>query len=95
MGASNFSKCHLGKKYLYDRGRKLIHFLAGEAESGAGDTIWANLSAAEAIVAHLTGALGQGVSTARTKINQISYVIFLLNFASPFSVMTHNSCEIF
>ena len=40
------------------------------------------------------------VSTARMKINQIPYVIFpevnfLLNFASPFSVMADNSYEIF
>ena len=39
--------------------------------------------------------------TTRMKINQIPYVIFqgksqfYLNFASPFSVMKHNSSEIF
>ena len=41
------------------------------------------------------------LSTARMKLKQISYVIFQdtsqfsLNFASPFSVLTHNSSEIF
>ena len=43
-----------------------------------------------------------GFSTARIKINQIPYmsffnpqVSFRLNFATPFSVMTHNSSESF
>ena len=40
------------------------------------------------------------LSTVRMKINQIPYVIFQatsfpLNFASPFSVVTHNRPEIF
>ena len=41
------------------------------------------------------------LSTARMKINQIPYVVFQAScqfsfkFASPFSVMTHNSSEIF
>ena len=42
------------KKSLYDRGRKLIHFLAAE-------TIWANLLAGKVNGAHVTGELGQGV----------------------------------
>ena len=41
-----------------------------------------------------------GLSTARMKINQIPCIIFQatsphLDFATPFSVMTHNSSEIF
>ena len=41
------------------------------------------------------------LSTARMKINQVSYVIFqakksfLLNFTSPFRAKAHNSYEIF
>ena len=41
-------------KFLYGRGRELLHLLAGE-------TISAKLSIREAIGVHLNGALGQGV----------------------------------
>ena len=48
-------------KSRYDRGRKLIQLLAGEAELGTGEAISASLSTGEATWAHLTVALGQGV----------------------------------
>ena len=47
-----------GIKSLYDRGRKVIHLLAGEVWFWTGETISANLSTGEATVVHLTGTLG-------------------------------------
>ena len=54
-----FFQISRGIKSLYDRGRKLIHLLAGEK-------IWANLLTREATGVHLTRALGQGVKVLKT-----------------------------
>ena len=51
-----------GLKSLYDRGKKLINLLAGKAQLGIGVAISENISTGEATGAHLTWALGQGVS---------------------------------
>ena len=50
-----------GIKSLYDRGKKLIHLLSGEAQFGTEVAISGNLCTGEVTRAHLTGALGQGV----------------------------------
>ena len=60
-----FFQISQGIKSLYDRDRKLIHVLAGEAQFGAGKVISANLSIGEVTVAHFTGELGQGVSVSQ------------------------------
>ena len=56
-----FFQISLRIKFLYDRGKKLIHLLAGEAYFGTGVAISRNLSTVGATGAHLNGALGQGV----------------------------------
>ena len=54
-----FFKISPSIKSIYDRGRKLIHLLVREK------IISANLPDGETTRAHLTGALGQGVSKLR------------------------------
>ena len=60
-GGHQFFQILPGIKSLHDRGKKLIHLLAGEAQLGTGETTSAYLSTGTPTEAHLIGALGQGV----------------------------------
>ena len=60
-GGNQFFQISPGVKSPYDRGRKVIHLIAGEASFMTGEAISANLSVGESTGADLTGALGQGI----------------------------------
>ena len=60
-GGHQFYQISQEIKSLYDRGRKLIHLLAGVAQFGTGKTISANFSTGKDTEAHLNGVIGQGV----------------------------------
>ena len=46
-GEHQFFQRSIGIKFLYDQGRKLFHFLAGETYFGTGDALFAKLSTGE------------------------------------------------
>ena len=57
-GGYQFFQISPGIESLYDRGKTLIHLLAGEIKFGTEEANSPNLSTGEATEVHLTGALG-------------------------------------